>query len=339
MERGFDEHGLGTAAGAGGVRQEEGELAMGDGYRLPLVTWRPAGTAKALVIGVHAFGDFRSAFEEIGPALARRGYLVHAFDQRGFGDTLGHGRWHGWRRLTRDLHQVIEALRPARGEPVYLLGESLGGGVALVAAARFRPPGVAGVILVEPAVRRGVRWRLMRDMAVGTLALLAPGYSRRLQRGLHPELTLRARTRLAEDPRIVRVIRADAYKGLLSLANAASAATRRVKLPVLFLYGRADGIIPLHLFEQAVRDLEPRVTALRYPHAPHLLLQTESWPEVLADVAAWIEGSPLPASVEGVLLRPGPRPGEPLPEPKRRPLVPRVRLKHLGSRGAGPPAG
>lgn len=311
-----------TADWARSAGARHGTLVMDDGYRLPLVSWEPAGCAVATVIGVHAFGDFRLAFEEVGPELTRRGYRVHAFDQRGFGDTLGQGRWHGWRRLTRDLRQAIERLRPKDGGPLLLLGESLGGGVALVTAARFRSEGVTGLILVEPAVRRGVRWRLVWDMAFGTLALLAPGYSRRLVRGAHPELTPRARERLGTDPRIVRVIRADAYKGLLSLADAASAGTRRVRLPVLLLYGRADGIIPLKLLEHAVADLAPRVTALRYPDAPHLLLQSRLWPEVLADIEAWIAGSPLPASGAAVLTRAGPRPGEPLPEPPRR-VIPR----------------
>jgi acylglycerol lipase len=286
-------------------------LVMTDGVRLPLSTWEPACTPRATVIGVHAFGDFRLAFAEAGPALARRGFRVHAYDQRGFGDTDGRGRWHGWRRLVRDLKAVIRILRPSDGSRLFLLGESMGGGVALVATARFRPEPVDGLILVEPAVRRGIRLRLMWDVAFATLALVAPGYSRRLARGTHAEFTPAARERLGQDPRIVRFIRADAYKGLLSLADAASASTRRLRLPTLFLYGRADGIIPLRLFEQAVRDLRPLVTALRYPSAPHLLLQTHSLDVVLDDICAWLDGVPLPASGQSVLMRSGPRPASP----------------------------
>ena len=211
----------------------------------------------------------------------------------------------------RDLKAVIRILRPADGSRLFLLGESMGGGVALVATARFRPEPVDGLILVEPAVRRGIRLRLMWDVAFGTLALVAPGYSRRLARGMHAQLTPAARQRLGHDPRIVRFIRADAYKGLLSLADAASASTRRLRLPTLFLYGRADGIIPVRLFEQAVSDLRPLVTALRYPEAPHLLLQTHSLEAVLDDACAWLEGWALPASAESVLMRSGPRPVRP----------------------------
>ncbi|MGD9510018.1 MAG: alpha/beta hydrolase [Geminicoccaceae bacterium] len=283
-------------------------LVMADGYRLPLVTWRPPGTPLCTVIALHAFGDFRLAFAEAGPTLARRGFLVHAYDQRGFGDTDGSGSWHGWRRLTRDLRAVIDLLRPADGSRMFLLGESMGGAVALVTTARFRPESVDGLILVEPAVRRGVRMRLVWDVAVGTLALLAPGYSRKLIRGSHREFSAAARERLSSDPRIVRFIRADAYKGLLSLADGASAATRRLRVPTLFLYGRGDGIIPLRLFEQAVWDLRPLVTAIRYPRAPHLLLQTNGLERVLDDICAWLVGAHLPASGESVLVRAGPRP-------------------------------
>lgn len=293
------------------VTVRERVLVMADGYRLPLVTWRPAGPPLCTVIALHGFGDFRLAFAEAGPALARRGFLVHAYDQRGFGDTDGCGSWHGWRRMARDLRIVIDLLRPGDGTRMFLLGESMGGAVALVTTARFRPEGVDGLILVEPAVRRGVRMRLMWDAAIGALALLAPGYSRRLIRGAHVEYSAIARERLGSDPRIVRFIRADAYKGLLSLADAASAATRRLRVPTLFLYGRGDGIIPLRLFERAIRDLRPLVTAIRYPRAPHLLLQTNGLGEVLDDICAWLVGASLPASDVGVLLRAGPRPARP----------------------------
>jgi alpha-beta hydrolase superfamily lysophospholipase len=300
-----------AAGGAAAVVAYERVLVMADGARLPLITWEPAGRVAATMIALHAFGDFRLAFAEAGPALARRGFRVHAYDQRGFGDTDGRGRWHGWRRLVRDLNAAIRILRPSDGSRLFLLGESMGGGAALVVTARFRPEWVDGLILVEPAVRRGIRLRLVWDVAFATLALVAPGYSRRLVRGTHAQFTPTARERLSQDPRIVRFIRADAYKGLLSLADAASASTRRLRLPTLFLYGRADGVIPLRLFEQAVRDLRPLVTALRYPEAPHLLLQTQSFEVVLDDICAWLDGAPLPTSPHSVLICPGPRPADP----------------------------
>ena len=172
-------------------------MVMADGFRLPLVTWEPTGGTGRDVIRCTPSATFRLAFAEAGPALARRGFLVHAYDQRGFGDTDGRGRWHGWRRLVRDLRAVIDMLAAGRRLAHVPAGREHG---------RRRGPGrdravpirsaVDGLILVEPAVRRGVRLRLMWDVAFGTLALLAPGYSRRLTRGTHAQFTPIARERL-----------------------------------------------------------------------------------------------------------------------------------------------
>jgi alpha-beta hydrolase superfamily lysophospholipase len=290
------------------MRRSEGRLAIAPGIDLPMTSWRPAGHADAVMIGLHGYGDFRLAFEEVGPWLARRGIAFHAYDQRGFGEAPGHGLWPGRRALARDLCAAIKALSGDEATSVFVIGESLGGGVAL-AATQLAGGRVDGLILVEPAVRNGVRLRPVWDLVFGGLARVRPGLRRALSRGHNPLLTAAARRRLGDDPRIVRHIRADAYKGLLALADAASESARRLRLPTLLLYGRADGVIPARLLERAERDMAPYVTALRYPTAPHLLLQAEGWQTVLADVVAWMDGAALPTPGSPALLRwSGPRP-------------------------------
>jgi acylglycerol lipase len=173
----------------------------------------------------------------------------------------------------------------------------------------YRGPSLAGLVLVEPAIRAGVRLRYVWDLVFGGLALVRPDYRQPLVRGRHPQLTETARRRLGGDPRIVRYIRADTYRALLSLADAASRAARRLQVPTLLLYGRADGIIPLRLFERAERDLARTGTVLRYSTMPHLLLQAEGYTDVLADILAWMQGHALPAPGSPALLRRiGPQP-------------------------------
>ena len=290
------------------MRRSESRLEIAPGLDLPLTSWQPAGRARAVVIGLHGYGDFRLAFEEVAPWLAERGVAFPAYDQRGFGEAPGHGLWPGRRALARDLCAALDALSPGDGVPVHVLGESMGGGVALAATQITRRP-PSSLILVEPAIRDGVRLRPVWDLVFGGLARFRPGLRRVLARGHNPLLTAPARRRLAHDPRIVRHIRADAYKGLLALAAAASLAARAVQLPTLLLYGRANGIIPLRVLERAERDMAACVTALRYPAAPHLLLQAQGWEAVMTDVLAWIEGKAVPAAgSSAVLRRAGPRP-------------------------------
>lgn len=288
---------------------EHGAVHLSSGRTLPTTTWRARRVPTAVLLALHSYGDYRLAYEEVGPWLAERDVTVCALDQPGFGETAERGDWPGWRPLLHDVAEALVRLAPRDGCPVFVLGESLGGGVAMAAMrlrGMFRP---AGLVLVEPAVRNGVRLRLVWDLVFGGLALVRPRYSRRLVRGRHPQLTDAARRRLAEDPLVVRHIRADAYNGLLAIGDAASAAARRLAVPTLLLYGRADGIIPARLFERAERDLAHVATTIRYPEAPHLVLQARGWEAVMADVLAWMQGRapPLPGS-PGILRRRGPPP-------------------------------
>ena len=79
------------------------------------------------------------------------GIAIIAPDQRGFGRSRARGIWPGGRALVADL-AAITRLVAARypGRPIFVLGESMGGAVAMVARAEVLP--VAGVILVAPAV-------------------------------------------------------------------------------------------------------------------------------------------------------------------------------------------
>src|SRR5918994_2289901 len=77
---------------------------------------------------------------------------VYAYDQRGFGRHVnGRGVGPGSERLPADLRETIQLVRRRHpGKPVYVLGFSMGGAVALIAAAEgFQ---ASGLVLAAPAV-------------------------------------------------------------------------------------------------------------------------------------------------------------------------------------------
>jgi alpha-beta hydrolase superfamily lysophospholipase len=114
------------------------------------------GEPVAVVLALHGFDDYSNAFTMPARLWAARGIATYAYDQRGFGQAPGRGRWAGGRRLAADAITALGLLhRRYPDTPVYLLGESMGAAVAvLVAAGRtgLAPPPLAGVILVSPAV-------------------------------------------------------------------------------------------------------------------------------------------------------------------------------------------
>ncbi|WP_330276202.1 alpha/beta hydrolase [Lentzea sp. NBC_00516] len=101
-----------------------------------------------LVVLAHGIGDSRHSYRFLAPALAARGYRVANVDIRGCGDSsLG---WNGYSRtdIAGDLVAVVRHL----GGPAVIVGQSISGGAATIAAATA-PDVITGVIELAPFTR------------------------------------------------------------------------------------------------------------------------------------------------------------------------------------------
>jgi pimeloyl-ACP methyl ester carboxylesterase len=101
-----------------------------------------------LVVLAHGIGDSRHSYRFLAPALAAAGYRVANVDIRGCGDSsLG---WDGYSRtdIAGDLVAVVRHL----GGPAVLIGQSISGGAATIAAATA-PEVITGVIELAPFTR------------------------------------------------------------------------------------------------------------------------------------------------------------------------------------------
>jgi alpha-beta hydrolase superfamily lysophospholipase len=243
----------------------EGSFVTSDGTHLPLRTWLPQGRITAVVLALHGFNDYANAFAGPGAALAQRGVATYAYDQRGFGAAPLHGSWAGRWQLAEDLGEASRLLRARYPDvPLYLLGESMGGAVAVVAmsgAGGTPIPNVDGVILAAPAVWGRPTMDLLPRVALWAGVRLMPGLTL-TGRGLHIQASdnipmLRA---LARDPLVIKDTRVDTIWGLVNLMDAALASAPRLRAPLLLMYGADDEIIPKQPVRRFVRALphDPR---------------------------------------------------------------------------------
>jgi len=133
-----------------------------------------------LVVLAHGMGDSRHSYRFLAPLLVAAGYRVANLDIRGSGDSsLG---WDDYSRTAMggDLVALVRHL----GGPAVIIGQSISGGAATVAAAQA-PDVVAGVIELAPFTRaqsvpvggmltnrryRSGSMRLMGVMMLGSLA-------------------------------------------------------------------------------------------------------------------------------------------------------------------------
>jgi alpha-beta hydrolase superfamily lysophospholipase len=240
------------------------------------------------MLGLHGYGDYRRAFRLAGPWLAARRIALFAYDQRGFGETESRGRWPGAGELIQDLAEAVLLLRQRYPTlPLYVIGESMGGSVALAGMGQGKVVGADRLILVAPAVRGGVPLRDLHDLALRLGALALPWLAVALRRGARPWLDPGEAARLADDPLILRQISVGAYDGLIELANQASVDPAVAMQPTLLLYGELDATIP----RVAIDDLALRhdnLTTRLYPGRHHLLLHEKGAEAVLEDCLAWL---------------------------------------------------
>jgi pimeloyl-ACP methyl ester carboxylesterase len=102
-----------------------------------------------LVVLAHGIGDSRHSYRFLAPALAEAGYRVANLDIRGCGDSsLG---WEGYSRT--DIAGDLVALVRRLGGPAVIIGQSISGGAATIAAATA-PDLVSGVIELAPFTRK-----------------------------------------------------------------------------------------------------------------------------------------------------------------------------------------
>ena len=156
---------------------------------------------------------------------AARGQAALRFDYRGCGASDGDflegtiGRW------TQDALAVVDA---AEADRVVLIGSSLGGWTALLAA-RALGPRVAGLVLLAPAPDF-TRWDLVATMTDGERAAL-------VQRGYFE----RADTGLPTPTRYSRALIEDGARHMLLGQPIA------VRAPVRVLHGQSDPVVPWRL--------------------------------------------------------------------------------------------
>ncbi|HTH16151.1 MAG TPA: lysophospholipase [Magnetospirillum sp.] len=275
-----------------------------DGVRLPLRGWMPDGPPKAVVLALHGMNDYSNFFDEPGHYLAKKGIAAYAYDQRGFGQGPRPGTWSSAEAMAADLREVA-ALVAARhpGVPLYLLGESMGGAVVMLAAADH-PPQVKGIILSAPAVWGRSSMGFFQRAALWLAYQVAPGWELTGE-GLHikPSDNIPMLRKLAADPLVIKATRVDAVNGLVDLMDTATEAAPRVHLPALVLYGEKDEIVPADPTWSMIQSLPDTAGSQRvalYKNGYHMLLRDLQADVVLDDIAAWISdpSQPLPSKAD-----------------------------------------
>lgn len=265
-----------------------------DGASLPLRRWLPKTEPKAVLIALHGFNDYSNFFDSPGAYFSGQGIACFAYDQRGFGAAPKRGSWAGIPAYTEDLRVLVRLIKQRYPrQPIYLLGESMGGAVIITALSQMPMPEIDGVILVAPALwarqtmpwyQTGLLWTLAHTFPWLTLT----GKGVRVQASDNIEM-LKA---LGRDPLIIKKTKVETIYGLTNLMDAAFNSANQLAGNTLILYGENDEIIPkkptYDFLQRFLSSHGERKTVAFYRQGYHMLLRDLQAAIPWEDILAWI---------------------------------------------------
>jgi alpha-beta hydrolase superfamily lysophospholipase len=173
-----------------------------DGDNLAIRDWslQPGRALRGVVVLVHGLGEHSGRYDVLAQRLNSWGFAVRGYDQYGHGESGGvRGALPSAGRLIDDLTEVVESTRKRiqPGEPLIVLGHSLGGLVAAAAVAQDVIT-VEALVLSSPAFDAGLN--PLQKFLVATLPGVVPNLT--LGNGLDPQF-------LSHDADVVALYRAD----------------------------------------------------------------------------------------------------------------------------------
>ena len=254
----------------------------------------PAGPARAEVVLLHGLEGSGEAgyIRSMAWDTLHAGFIAHRFHMRTCGGTAHLCKTLYHAGLTSDLRVFLEQLRlEGRGLPVFLIGFSLGGNVALKLAGEEGEAGslISGVCAISTPI----------DLAAGVRRIGEVDnilYHRRFVKRMRKRLFSSGRFSREElegarslyeiDDRITAPSfgfqSADHYYATQSAQNF----LHRIAVPTLLLQSRDDTFIPFRIFDHPAIRSNPHLTLLATDYGGHLGFLARGGPRFWMDEAA-----------------------------------------------------
>uniref|UniRef100_I1NW70 Serine aminopeptidase S33 domain-containing protein n=1 Tax=Oryza glaberrima TaxID=4538 RepID=I1NW70_ORYGL len=270
-------------------------------------SWLPReGTAtKAALFFCHGYGDTCTFFfEGIAKRIAAAGYAVYAMDYPGFGLSYGlHGyiaSFDGMVEHVIEQYSRIKGRKEVRGLPHFLLGQSMGGAVALKVHLK-QPKEWDGVLLVAPMCKFG---KISEDVtppapvlkALSILSCLLPEAKLFPQKDIG-DLAFRdpSKRKVAEYNAIsyTQQMRLRTAVELLKATKDIESQLEKICSPLLILHGAADMVTDPHVSEFLYEKASTKDKTLKlYEDGYHSILEGEPDDRIstaINDIISWLD--------------------------------------------------
>lgn len=261
------------------------------GLRLAYRTHEAQAPRAALIV-VPGLGDHAGRYDEFAGRMAASGISTYALDLRGHGRSEGR-RGHvpsfdTWLQELDRFRREVEGLVP-RPTPLFLLGQSMGGLIALRYMEEYSAH-VRGAVIASPWLATAMpvpRWKTLLAPLLGRLLPAAP-----FRHGLDP-------AHLSRDPAVVAAWRDDPLvqpfvtpRTFMEVSHAMGMALQRsdrIRAPLLFIMGDTDPVVDTGRTLGFARSLKgPDITIRVFAGHLHELLLELDRAVIHQEVRDWI---------------------------------------------------
>ncbi len=280
----------------------------------PLLEWAPpAGVKPRLaILCIHGFSMHKGVYAAFGKEMAKDGIAAYALDMRGFGERkeIAGKTELDFDGSLADIKVALQRIHKKHADlPVIILGESMGGAIALRATALF-PDLVAGLISSVPAKDR---FSLDDGSKVGVkagLQTMLGGFNKQMT-----DSAMAAVNKISEKEEVRNVWKTDPLmrtsfspKEFVQLDTFMSgnldAAAMVKDTPVLFIQGSNDKLIrPAGTWKLFDRLTTSNRQIVLSKNSEHLIFEEGQFnPEDIKFVLSWIDSNvaPLDPAITGI---------------------------------------
>lgn len=270
----------------------EAFFAGARGTRLFFQAWEPA-QPRAVVLLLHGQGEHSGRYASLAADLVGQGISLYAMDHRGHGRSEGpRGHLRRFEEILQDVDRfrVTVTSTFAAPVPVFLMGHSFGGLVALRYLQTRGGADFHGAILSSPLLGLAVRapaWKKLLGRGL-TRVLPALSFATELD-AEHLSRDPAVASAYREDPLVHGLVTPRFYTEMVAAMARARAEGEQLRLPLLFLVAGSDRIVRGDLAVELARSLPGEVELRVYDSLYHECLNAPERDRVVRDLLAWID--------------------------------------------------
>jgi len=246
-----------------------------------------AGAGDKNILIVPGLAEHLNRYDHVANALSNAGYNVVVMEPRGHGKSDGlRGHVDGWKQYVED----VDAAASTFDGPIFLMGHSTGGLIALSSVLEGLKNEVRGLVLSGPNVVDTVDAPI-KKAAAKLLSKLTPRLS--MATGLDSSL-------LSRDPQVVKDYDADPLvygtvtaRFFIEMTNAQARVMENAPngtLPLLLQVGGKDGIVDSQSSMAMARNWNTPAEIICYPELYHEIFNEPEKEQVLGDLLKWLDG-------------------------------------------------